>query len=538
MNKAEHILKVDMTTDTISAWKGDALIIGVYDGGETDRGEAQPALAQCGKAVEHEVQKVLKEGWIRGKMGETLCLPIPANSDLLVSRLVLLGMGKKDALTEESFRALGGHISKLCNSSEIKTGYCLLTLDPYSKPHEKKKEGHRDVRALESLAEGAWLNSYRFEHFKSDASKDDKKKQPFRQLFLGDAEKSPPQKQKGDSKKSKPKKNRNLTEIECITRGVAFARNLGNQPGNQLNPEKLAQEARQLADRLPALKTTIYAEKTLSKKGMNGIIAVGGGSASPPRLITMEYNQGDDQPLLAVVGKGITFDSGGISLKPGGSMEEMKFDMCGGAAVFGFMQAIAEMKLPINVVGIVPAAENMPSASAQRPGDIIKTAKGVFVEVINTDAEGRLVLADALHHAASFKPKAIIDLATLTGACVVALGAHASGLIGNDDPLLRKLQKAGEESGERLWPLPFFAEYKEQIKSTVADIKNTGEKGAGTITAACFLSHFVEEKQPWAHIDIAGTAWDTSGTRPHIPKGAVGVGVRLLCRFVQDSWMS
>lgn len=534
MDEKTHVLKVDIVTGAVPSWKGDALVIGVYEGGE-----AQPALALCGKTVEGAVKKVLKAGWMRGTLGESVMIPRPGHCDLQVERLVLLGLGEKGALKEESFRALGGHITKLCHASDIKTCYSLLTLDPFVLSRKGKKRAKRQgIRVLEALAEGAWLSHYRFEPFKQDDPKKDhskkaqKDKRSLKQLFLGYEAPST----EGQAKDGKTASSR-LAGVACMTRGVTLARDLANRPGNLLNPEALAEEARQLAKRLPDIKTTVFSEKTLEKKGMNGILAVGGGSANAPRLITMTYNQGGNKPLLAVVGKGITFDSGGISLKPGAGMEEMKYDMSGGAAVLGWMQAVAEMQLPLNLVGIVPAAENMPSGTAQRPGDVIKTAKGVFVEVVNTDAEGRLVLADALHHAASFKPKAIIDLATLTGACVVALGSHASGLMGNDDTLLARLQKAGERSGERLWPLPLFDEYKEQVKSTVADIKNVGGKGAGTITAACFLSHFVEPKQAWAHIDIAGTAWDDDGSRPHIPKGSVGVGVRLLCRFVQDEWI-
>ena len=545
MDKNEYSLKIDIASGEVSSWKGDALIIGVYDGAK-----AQTALTQCGEVVEKEVNKYLKAGWLKGNMGENISLPMPDNSGLNFSRLVLLGLGKNEKLKAESFRVVGSHINTLCNKSEIKTACTLITLDTHGKDKEKdkgkekgkekdkekskKKAALRPEQVLDALAEGAWLTSYHFEMFKSKElkEKDEKKeKHVFQKLTLGYREKTTAKEEKDNLDTSDP-----LANVTAICRGVAFARNLGNQPGNLLNPEALAEQARQLGKRLPTIKTTIFTEKSLLKKGMNAILAVGSGSASPPRMITMEYRQGDDKPLLAVVGKGITFDSGGISLKPGGSMEDMKYDMSGAGAVFGLMQAIAEMKLPINVVGVVPAAENLPSATAQRPGDIIKTAKGVFVEVVNTDAEGRLILADALYHASSFKPKSIIDIATLTGACVVALGAQASGLMGNNEDLLSKLQKAGDASGERLWPLPFYDEYKEQVKSTVADIKNVGGKGAGTITAACFLAHFIEENQPWAHIDIAGTAWE-SGGRPYIPKGSVGVGVRMLCQFIQENWM-
>ncbi|MBF0584531.1 MAG: leucyl aminopeptidase [Magnetococcales bacterium] len=519
MNKIEQSLTVEIATGVVPGWKGDALIIGVYEGGE-----AQAALSLCGKVVIHEVQQRLAEKWLRGSLGESIAFPTPANSGLLVSRIVLLGMGKKESLTTESFRALGGHITTLCHKSGITSCHLLITLDTYHKPKQKRTR----IPVVEAVAEGAWLADYRFDHFKSKAVEESKeafKDHPFKRLFLA-----------VQATEAAEEKKR-LLAMKWVTRGVILARNLGNQPANLLNPETLAQEAQQLAERLPHIKTTVHNEKILAKKGMNGILAVGSGSHTPPRLIVMEYRQGGDRPVLAVIGKGITFDSGGLSLKSGEGMVDMKFDMCGAAAVFGLMQMVAEMALPINVVGVVPTAENMPSATAQRPGDVIKTAKGIFVEVVNTDAEGRLILADALHYAASFKPAVLIDLATLTGACAVALGGQASGLMSNNDPLRRQLEKAGERSGERLWPLPLFAEYQEQIKSTVADIKNVGGREAGAITAACFLSRFVESNQPWAHVDIAGTAYDMSGSRPHVPKGAAGVGVRFLYRFIQAHWM-
>ncbi|MBF0285975.1 MAG: leucyl aminopeptidase, partial [Magnetococcales bacterium] len=253
-------------------------------------------------------------------------------------------------------------------------------------------------------------------------------------------------------------------------------------------------------------------------------------------LIVLEYygGKGAGAPL-AVVGKAVTFDTGGISLKPSAKMEEMKFDMSGGAAVLGLMKAAAGLKLSTSIVGIIPAAENMPSGTAQRPGDVIKTAKGLTVEVINTDAEGRLILADALHYAERFEPTAIIDLATLTGACVVALGSEACGLLGNHDKWVEQVRQAGERVGERAWKLPLWPGYHEMLKSPVADLRNIGDRPeAGTITGACFLSKFVGDKRKWAHLDIAGTAWDPSGRKPYAPKGAVGFGVRLLARLARD----
>lgn len=500
------LLQIDVVTTELSSWKADVLIIGVYQGGEP-----QAALALCGAKVEKEVRHALKAGWMQGENGESLFLPIPAQSHLSIERILLVGLGKQDALTLENFRALGASVVKTCEKSGVDTALGLLALD--------KHHGIKHWQILETMAEGAWLGSYRYDCLQSGPKKD-KPRHTLQKLLFAIGEERIGRCQKLFAK------------VEKITRGVALARDLANTPGNLLTPDILAKKARELAEQLP-IKTTIHSGKSLEQKGMNGILAVGQGSANPPCLIVMEYRNGGDRPTLAVVGKAITFDSGGISLKPGAKMEEMKFDMCGGAAVFGFMHAIAEMKLPVNVVGIVPSAENLPSGTAQRPGDVIKTAKGLFVEVINTDAEGRLILADALHYASTFNPDVIIDLATLTGACVIALGAHVSALLGNHEPLLAKLKKLGDACGERLWPLPLYTEYQEQIKSVVADIKNVGGREAGTITAACFLSRFIDEKQAWAHLDIAGTAYDMSGTRPHVPKGASGIGVRLLCRFVE-----
>ena len=506
----DQLIKIDVTTGAVTKWRCDTLAIALFDGGIV-----QESLDLCGEVVKKEVQRILKEQWIKGKTGEILLIPTPADSGILAKRLLLIGLGDEKNVDLEALRSLGGQLVAACNKHNITSLNCLFTLD--------KPNGIKRWKIMEAIAEGVLLGNYKFDNFLSEAKKESKKTTT--KIFFGILE------------ERAARCRKLLDKVEKICRGVNLARDLGNQPGNILNPQNLADHAKKLARDLP-IKTTIFNEQALSKKNMHGILAVGQGSDNRPNLITMEYRNGGDKPLLAVVGKAITFDSGGISLKPASKMEEMKFDMCGGAAVFGFMQAIAEMKLPINVVGIVPAAENMPSNSAQRPGDVIKTAKGLFVEIVNTDAEGRLILADALHHAESFAPKVIIDLATLTGACVVALGAHCSAVLGNNEQLLKDLQKIGNNCGDLLWPLPLFPPYQEQIKSTVADIKNVGGPKAGTITAGCFLSRFVDEKRAWAHIDIAGTAWDMSSSKPHFPKGATGVGVRLLCSYAEKYFVS
>jgi leucyl aminopeptidase len=270
----------------------------------------------------------------------------------------------------------------------------------------------------------------------------------------------------------------------------------------------------------------------IERLGMNGLRFVGKGSVQPPRFVVMEYNGAEKgkRPVV-IVGKGITFDSGGISLKPREGMEQMKDDMAGAAAVIGTMQAVATLKLPVNLVGLVPAAENMPDGRSYKPGDVVVTMSGKTVEINNTDAEGRMVLCDALHYAQRYRPKALIDLATLTGACLVALGTQASGIMGNDQGLHEALKRAGQTTGERVWELPLWDEYGEAMKSDIADMKNSGGAHAGTITAAWFLKQFVG-KAKWAHLDIAGTAWEEKG-KHYLPKGATGVGVRLLVEYLR-----
>ncbi|NNL56180.1 MAG: leucyl aminopeptidase, partial [Pseudomonadales bacterium] len=311
--------------------------------------------------------------------------------------------------------------------------------------------------------------------------------------------------------------------------GINVARELGNLPGNICTPKYLASEARKLGRKYDSISTKVLGEKQMRELGMGSLLSVGNGSAEESQFIIMHYKGGKKsaQPHV-LVGKGITFDTGGISLKPGGKMDEMKFDMCGAASVLGTMQALASMKLPINVVGVIAAAENMPSSTATKPGDVVTSMAGKTIEVLNTDAEGRLVLCDALHYVKRFKPASVVDMATLTGACIVALGHHATGLLSNDDQLADELLAAGTASGDRAWRLPLWEEYQKQLKSPFADLANIGGPAAGTITAACFLSQFAEDYR-WAHLDIAGTAWNQGG-----PKGASGRPVALLCQYLVD----
>jgi leucyl aminopeptidase len=315
----------------------------------------------------------------------------------------------------------------------------------------------------------------------------------------------------------------------AIVKGIKLSRDLANRPANICTPGHLAEQARILGKSHRSIKVTVLDEDDMTKLGMNTLLPVARGSVEPAKLITLEYKgaKKEVKPIV-LVGKGVTFDTGGISIKPAAAMDEMKYDMCGAASVLGTLLAVAEIELPINVVGVIPTTENMPDGRATKPGDIIKSMSGQTVEILNTDAEGRLILCDALTYSERFHPQVVIDIATLTGACVIALGNHASGLLSNHNPLARDLLNAGESSGDRAWQLPLWEEYNKQLDSPFADMANIGGREAGTITAACFLSRFTE-KFHWAHLDIAGTAW-TSGKN----KGATGRPVPLLTQYLLD----
>lgn len=364
----------------------------------------------------------------------------------------------------------------------------------------------------QAIVEGALLASYRFEDFKQEAAR---RKNALKRLQLVTT----------PSHVAQVKKLAAVGEI--LAESTNYARSIGNQPPNELTPAALADEAKALAGDL-GLKVTIFDEKKLKAGKFGGILAVGQGSAAPPRLIVIEYWGGSKKNRpIALVGKAITFDTGGISIKPGAQMDEMKFDKMGGCAVLGAIQAIARLKLPINVVAVVTSAENMPGSKAYRPGDIITTYDGKTIEVLNTDAEGRIVLADAIAYVRKvYHPRYLVDFATLTGACVVALGQSRAGFFTDSVTLRESLSVAGKETGDSVWELPLGDEYDAEMKSDIATVKNAGARWGGACTAAAFLKVFVEET-PWAHIDIAGTAWITSD-KAYLEKGATGFGVRLI----------
>lgn len=497
-------MKVRVTSADPTRASADVLVVPVFQMG---KGKRKPSrLTRLDKVLGGRITAVLDTGDFRGRAGETTIL-YPEGA-VAAPRVVLLGLGKEEKADADTLRRAAGNA---IGATRARRGEEVAMLAPVT----------RRVRipaAAQALAEGAVLAGYRFDAYKEKA----KDAAPaVRQItFLYEKQ--------ADARSAR----RPAASGVIIAKGQNLARELSNQPGNELPPAALARAAQRMS-RKAGLRCRVFGPSELKKRAMGGILAVGGGSVNPPRLVVMESEGGKQRPTLCLVGKGITFDSGGISIKPSASMDEMKHDMSGAAAVIGAMQAIAALKLPLHVVGIVVAAENLPSGTAYRPGDLVKTAAGKTVEVLNTDAEGRVVLADALHHAATeYEPEAIVDLATLTGACVIALGSWCSGLFGSDDALVERIRKAGEVSAERAWPMPLWDGHRDAIKSHAGDIKNTGGREAGAATAAAFLSHFVGEV-PWAHLDIAGTAW-TKKSGAYQTAGATGVGVRLLVEFLQN----
>jgi leucyl aminopeptidase len=381
-----------------------------------------------------------------------------------------------------------------------------------------ERHGLEDADAAQAAAEGAALAAWRFTEFKTASDPDEPVTQVDAVTLFGDGDAGALAAGTGVG--------------EAVARGANFARTLQARPGNVATPTHLADEAVRMG-REVGLTVTVFDEARLLDEGMHAILAVSRGSEEEARLLLMEHRGGKEgEAPLILVGKGLTFDAGGISLKPPGGMEDMKYDMSGGAAVIGAMRAIAELKVQANVVGIVPSSENLPSGTAVKPGDIIRTLGGKTVEVINTDAEGRLILADALAYGARMKPAAMVDCATLTGAVVIALGHHAQAVISKDDALVAELREAGNRSGERCWPLPLWDEYSKQLESTSADLSNIGGRPAGCITAAAFLSEFVGDTS-WAHLDIAGTAYG-DGKLPYHRKGGYGLPARLLVEWVRS----
>ena len=421
-----------------------------------------------------------------------------------IKRALLLGMGDKKNLDPEKTRNLTG---KVVNKAK-ELGISEFVLIPFK---------NMDKEHLSAMVEGIKLSDYSFNNYKRDEDRNDLNQ--VRILIVNDM-----------------KSNQKIIQHSVVVSdAVLFTRNISNLPPNDCSPKDLVTFSKKLSEN-QKVKVRVIEKEEMKSYGFEGILAVGKGSASSPKLIVLEYPGSTKNRPIVIVGKAVTFDTGGISIKPSEKMEEMKFDKCGGCNVLGIMKAVSDLGLDTNVIGIIPAVENMPSGTSYRPGDIIKMYNRKTVEVLNTDAEGRIILGDALSFAVkTFAPKAIIDMATLTGAAIIALGTNVAALVGNDDDLVTKILEYSNQTGEKIWQLPLFEEYKEQLKSSNADMKNIGGRSAGAITAAAFLSNFVEDT-PWVHLDIAGTAWTQEGTKEksYNPKGATGFGIRTIVKYISS----
>jgi leucyl aminopeptidase len=476
------------------------VVVGVYE-----PRRLSPAAESLDKISDGYLSTLLRRGDIEGQLGQTLLLhSVPGT---LADRVLLVGCGKEREVSDKEFKKIIASAVGTLNETGSLEGVSYLTDISVKTRNLHWKVRHTVEIARESL--------YHFGHLKS---KKEDARRPLRKLTLM----VPKRSDLTDGESA-------IREGSAIADGVAMAKDLGNLPGNICTPSYLAERAKAMAKLYQKLKVNVLDQAEMEKLGMGSLLSVAKGSREPPKMIIAEYKGGKskEKPIV-LVGKGITFDSGGISIKPGAAMDEMKYDMCGAASVLGTLTACSELGLPINVIGIIPTCENMPDGAANKPGDIVTSMSGQTIEVLNTDAEGRLILCDALTYSERFDPDSVVDIATLTGACVIALGRHASGVLGNHHPLIHELLNAGKTSGDRAWELPMWDEYNEQLKSNFADIPNIAGREAGTITAACFLSRFTS-KFHWAHMDIAGTAWITGEK-----KGATGRPVPLLTQFIID----
>ncbi|GAA5445463.1 cytosol aminopeptidase [Microbulbifer sp. NBRC 101763] len=463
--------------------------------------DAKNSLTHSGKSLDKltggVIGKILKRGDLGTKPGSTQLIDLIEGP----SDRVLVVRAGKGALTQAEFRKLATTSATAAKKFKDATSYlCELDVDGADKSWQAQQ-----------IAMAAGLATYRFTQCQTDA-----KPYPLSKFTVHGLERK---------QLKSIQSGIDIGAAQAI--GSNVARELGDMPGNICTPNYLASEARALAKKHTKLTTTVLDEKKMKALGMGALLSVAKGSDQPPALIAMNYKGGkaSDKPIV-LVGKGITFDSGGISIKPGLAMDEMKYDMGGAASVFGVMNALLELKPSINVVGMVAAAENMPSGGASKPGDIVTSMSGKTIEILNTDAEGRLVLCDALTYAGKYKPRAVIDIATLTGACVIALGHHATGLYANNEKLAKELIKAGETTGDRAWQMPLWDEYQPSLDSNFADMQNIGGREAGSVTAACFLARFTKDYN-WAHMDIAGSAWKSGAA-----KGATGRPVPLLVEYL------
>jgi leucyl aminopeptidase len=478
----------------------DCLVVGFYQ--KRKLGAVATALDT---AFEGLLTRLLKRDDLEGKTGDTLL--VNHLSAGKIERILLIGLGKKEELTPASYRKALNAAATALKASGAKNAVSAL--------HEAevpKQTLDWKIRQTVEVIESAL---YRYTQTKSEKEQGKPPRLAKLQFWL-------------DDEADEALAQTGIRQGLAIANGVNLARELGNLPGNICTPTYLAEQAEKLDKEYKKLKVKILDEAELEELGMGSFLSVSKGSRQPAKLIVMEYHGAADKKAkpYVLVGKGLTFDAGGISIKPAANMDEMKYDMCGGASVIATLGVAAELELPLNVVGLVPASENLPDGAANKPGDIVTSMAGITIEILNTDAEGRLILCDTLTYAKRYDPVAVIDTATLTGAIIVALGRHPSGLFGNDDALCDSLIQAGNTALDRVWRLPLWDDYQEQLKSNFADLANIGGPDGGSITAACFLSRFAKEFK-WAHVDIAGTAWKTGAD-----KGSTGRPVPLLSQYL------
>ncbi|MBT8108865.1 MAG: leucyl aminopeptidase [Gammaproteobacteria bacterium] len=492
-------MKYFTTTSNPSRRAADCIIVGVYERGKLGAGAQDIDAASGGR-----LGQLIKSGDISGAPGR--CVVLTGLAGVRASRVAVTGLGKSSKLDAKVFRSAVVAAVSALDGSKTATVLNTLTLEPVKDSSPYYLARH----SVEVMGE----TLYRFTEMKSG-----RKKKPMALSSIGHSIA-----RRSDAAKSM----RGAEHGGGIAAGVRLARDLGNLPANVCTPGYLARVAKKLATGNGKLTTQVLNETQMKKLGMGSLLSVTAGTKEPGKLIIMKYKGASSAAPVVLVGKGVTFDTGGISLKPGPAMDEMKFDMCGAAGVIGTMAAVAHMKLPINLNIVVPAVENMPSGKATKPGDIVRSMSGQTIEVLNTDAEGRLILCDALTYSRRFKPAAIIDVATLTGACVVALGAHRTAIMSNSDELRDEIFAAGETAGDNGWPMPLGDEYAAQLKSNFADMANIGGPGGGAVTAGCFLGKFTDGMN-WAHLDIAGTAWKTGAK-----KGATGRPVPMLSQLLLE----
>lgn len=494
-------MDIQVVTGNIAAIETDAIVLNVFKGAKTLSGD----IAAVDKALDGAISRLIQQGAIKGNLNEITL--VHSLAKLPAGRVAIAGLGKKQELSVDKVR---GAVAETCRYLRKNGVTSIASIVQGAGINKISSES-----AAQAIAEGARLGLYTFRRYIT--KKEDDSGEIKSLLIIC-------------SEKEKPALENAVNKGTVIAEAANWARDMVNEPANNMTPSRMADAARKLAGTY-GLSIEVLDKERMTKLGMGGLLGVSQGSQQPPKFIILGYRgKATTDVDLVLTGKGITFDSGGISIKPSEGMADMKGDMAGGAAVMATLMAVARLKPKINITALVPATENLPSGTALKPGDIIKAMSGKTIEVLNTDAEGRLILADALGYAVKLKAKAIVDAATLTGACMVALGKICTGVFSNNQPLADKVLAAGSEAGELSWQLPMFEEYREQLKSDIADIKNIGNRYGGAITAAKFLADFVNDT-PWVHLDIAGTA-DSDKEKGYLVKGATGVPVRTLVNLV------